>query len=338
MKNLIPLAIITAAITGCNSTIPSRPVETIPISSHPAIEHGGDIHVTFRHDTTENIKTAGAYQVVLDPVTGEGLVEKFTVGAGDCANSRLDCSKSSSGRYQMEQTPRGQPNESWYSYEFYLPEDFKYGTEIPNIPLLVLFNFKQDPHQHCPLLQFSHRSATPGWAETDFMVIPKRDTGHVNDGSGLDCDSPIPDGAMRPAKISDSLGKWTRVEWYIKWTTDRDGIIDTYVNGKHTNRYMGPTCKKTCKGIYRKYGMRYANMKGPRNAWEHNFEVFFKNVGQATKRELLPGYIAEEAKPLPVMPNIIVWRGMGSNGRLRDVTPQKPVSEYYKKLGFTEGR
>ena len=228
----------------------------------------------------------GAYAVVPDPETGTGVVQRFTLREGDCGTGRYwdDC-KYRSGRYEfMEDVwdhpsyrPRSQPKEAWYSWEVRLGEGTKYGTNQPMGPI-TLGQFKQGTTS-CPLIILRHQA---GHRDSNLMVTLSRDTGLE---PPKDC-APPEAGDQEVGDINELIGRWARVEMFIRWSSRDDGRVDVYIDGEQRMAYEGPNCLRACNDIYRKYGLYFANQRGGTPLSEIN--AYYRNVGRSSKRENLP--------------------------------------------------
>lgn len=222
----------------------------------------------------------GRYTVVPDPETGDKAVQKFTLREGDCAWK--DC-QYNSGRFEVTENiwdkprfgERRQPEEAWYSWEVRLDEGTLYGRNQPMGPI-ILGQFKQQ-NINCPILTFRHQS---GHNDSSLLVALARDTGLE---PPRDCDS-SPEQVV--GTMPELIGRWARVEMFIRWSSGDDGWVDVYLDGEQRMAYKGPTCVRNCQRIFRKYGIYFANQRGGTPLTEIN--AFYRNVGRASKREGLP--------------------------------------------------
>ncbi|WP_439508962.1 heparin lyase I family protein [Yoonia sp.] len=233
--------------------------------------------------TTNSTSVPGRYAVVSDPETGTGAVQRFTLREGDCDTSRdWDDCRYNSGRYEFQEDiwdhpsygPQSQPKEAWYSWEVRLDEGTLYGSDQPNGPL-ILGQFKQGT-VGCPLIILTHHS---GFNDTSLNVWLQRDSGLEPPN-----DCPIV-GEARVGSVTDLIGRWARVEMFIRWSRGDDGRVDVYFDGTQRMSYSGPTCVGNCTNIFRKYGIYFANQRG-KPLTEIN--AYYRNVGRARTREGLP--------------------------------------------------
>ena len=81
------------------------------------------------------------------------------------------------------------------------------------------------------------------------------------------------------------IGNWVRVEMFVRWSSDENGRLEVYLDGKNKMNYDGPTCFAPCKNIYRKYGLYFANQRGGTPLSEIN--AYYRNVDRSLKRENL---------------------------------------------------
>lgn len=223
----------------------------------------------------------GNYAVVPDPENSETMVQKFTLREGDCGKTATwdDC-QYNSGRYEFYEgirqfKPRGQAKEMWYSWEVRLDEGTKWGKQQPIGPI-ILGQFKQNPI-NCPLIIYTHQS---GFNDSDMVIRLSTDTGKE---PPKDCKTLA---EQKVGSIKDLMGRWVRMEMFVRWSSDDDGHLLVYLDGKNKMTYEGPTCFAPCTNIYRKYGLYFANQRGGTPLSEIN--AYYRNVGRSLKRENLP--------------------------------------------------
>lgn len=184
-----------------------------------------------------NASVPGRYAVVSDPETGIGAVQRFTLREGDCGTSHEwdDC-RYNSGRYEFQEDiwdhpsygPQSQPKEAWYSWEVRLDEGTLYGRNQPIGPL-ILGQFKQGGHG-CPLIILTHRA---GSSNTSLSVRLSRD-------SGLEPPNDCPTLSGEPVgSVTDLIGRWARVEMFIRWSSGDDGRVVVYFDGVQRMTYTG---------------------------------------------------------------------------------------------------
>lgn len=234
--------------------------------------------------TVAGASVPGRYAVVPDPATGDGAVQRFTLREGDCGKSQYwdDCIHNS-GRYEfMEDVwdhpsygPQSQPKEAWYAWEVRLDEGTLYGRNQPIGPL-ILGQFKQGS-LNCPLIILKHQS---GYNDSSLEVMLSHDTGLE---PPRDCATTA---TQTVGRVPDVIGRWARVEMFIRWSSGDDGRVDVYFDGTQRMSYNGPTCVGDCTNIYRKYGIYFANQRGGTPLTEIN--AYYRNIGRATSREELP--------------------------------------------------
>ena len=90
------------------------------------------------------------------------------------------------------------------------------------------------------------------------------------------------------------LGKWTRFEYFVNWTTENDGKFVIFNNGKKVMDYAGPTCssKKLCLSknnhYYGLYSLNNKDRGGLKSV--EPATIYYRNVSRADKKEELIGY------------------------------------------------
>lgn len=222
----------------------------------------------------------GNYAVVPDPERNTDLVQKFTLREGDCGKTLTwdDC-QFNSGRYEFfegirQYKPRGQAKEMWYSWEVRLDEGTRWGKQQPIGPI-ILGQFKQNPI-NCPLIIYKHQS---GFTDSNMQVMISADTGKEPPN---DCKTVA---IKTVGSIKDLIGNWVRVEMFVRWSSDENGRLEVYLDGKNKMIYDGPTCFAPCTNIYRKYGLYFANQRGGTPLSEIN--AYYRNVDRSLKRENL---------------------------------------------------
>lgn len=229
---------------------------------------------------TSDLEVPGRYSVVPDPETGAGAVQRFTLREGDCSGQ--DC-RYNSGRFEFTENiwdrPRfgvlRQPTEAWYSWEVWLDEGTLYGRNQPIGPL-ILGQFKQG-NINCPLLILKHQS---GFNDSHLQVMLSHDTGRDPPN---DCATTA---TRVVGSVTDLIGRWARVEMFIRWSSSDDGRVDVFFDGTQRMSYTGPTCIDDCANIYRKYGIYFANQRGGTPLTEIN--AYYRNLGRASTQEGLP--------------------------------------------------
>ena len=221
----------------------------------------------------------GNYAVVADPEKPDRLVQKFTLREGDCGTGKYsdDC-KYNSGRYEFlearrQYLPRGQAKEMWYSWEVRLDEGTRWGKQQPKGPI-ILGQFKQNSI-NCPLIIYKHQS---GFNDSNMQVMISADTGREPPN---DCKTVA---TKRVGSIKDMIGNWVRVEMFIRWSSDENGHLEVYLDGKNKMIYDGPTCFAPCTNINRKYGLYFANQRGTPLS---EINAYYRNVDRSLKRENL---------------------------------------------------
>ncbi|PXW69304.1 polysaccharide lyase-like protein [Loktanella sp. PT4BL] len=279
MMNMLKQAV---GILGATIILASCQLDTAQLADDSAATRNpfADMRWGDAYWQTSDLEVQGGYSVVPDPETNAGVVQRFTLREGQCSGQ--DC-RYNSGRFEFTENiwdrPRfgdvRQPTTSWYSWEVRLDEDTLYGRNQPIGPI-ILGQFKQGM-VNCPLLIFRHQS---GYNDTSLNVTLSRDSGLE---PPYDCPSI---GDERVGSVTELIGRWARVEMFIRWSSGEDGRVDVYIDGTQRMSYAGPTCIDDCAKIYRKYGIYFANQRGGTPLTEIN--ALYRNIGRASTREGLP--------------------------------------------------
>ncbi|MEH6346150.1 MAG: polysaccharide lyase [Bermanella sp.] len=213
--------------------------------------------------------TAHGYQIVIDP-TGSAptkQVEAFEVRPGDCfSNSSWNDCRSDRERSELSEANKNtvEGDEYWYSWSFYLAKDF------PNIsPTKATFG------------QFHQRSSHPIWMfehNKEGLYLTKLVSGVIEKYALL---------------AEDTLrGKWHKIEIHVKWSKDKDGFFNVWLDTVRKVSFQGQTMD--AKNVYFKYGLyraflsRYQplNIQGNLDAIEvPKQKIYYANVKRATSRK-----------------------------------------------------
>lgn len=251
MPKLLLTALLITLLTGCSSSATS-------------LVDRGDFDPMFR---SLNYKSHG-YSVIPDP-TGSApteMVERFEVRPGDCASSGgwSDCRND---RERSELSQRNKYNNSdgntyWYSWSFYLPEDFPKAMPTK----VALGQFHQERGK--PLLMFLHSYGG--------LFIDRQLYGETQTMSKL-------------IDEKDLRGKWHTIVMNVKWSRKRDGFVKIWVNDELEYKYDGKNLTEQSSyfkyGIYRSFLSRY---KSAKEVDEVPTQVaYFTNVRKANSRERL---------------------------------------------------
>jgi len=221
-----------------------------------------------------NNNQPGGFKKVQDPLTGTGSkkVFEFSVVPRPCYND--DCEQQSA-RSTLQQYNAKHPKEGWYGWDMYFPDDFAYGPkqlsgfniynewkDQDNCMLVGLTNFGGaiEPGKGVPDLQLSWRmqnSLLPGDCQ---MVLRK----------------PI-------VKFSELLGKWHRFEVFIRWSKEKDGKVQIYLDGELKVDYDGETCFVNCNDkMYYLFGHYICCTANTEKIVAS--KVYYKNISRSKER------------------------------------------------------
>ena len=166
-----------------------------------------------------NNKSQG-HQVVEDP-TGTAPtkhVDRFEVRAGDCSADAVwsDCKAGSERSETVGPKEDRMGKEEWYGWYIYMPEDWKDVFPANNI-------------------YGAFHQADAGGVLTTRMA-----------NKGLHVWHALKDRVQPSYDIDLMRGKWTKIEMYVKWEKEVDGVmpdgfLNVYVNGEMLYTYKGAT-------------------------------------------------------------------------------------------------
>ena len=118
-----------------------------------------------------------------------------------------------------------QPNQQWYSWDVYLPNDFP----IQDSGKLLLGEFH---NSECPHIAFTSQ----GGEDNGVLHFT---TQKLLDG---DCADYGEDTSKIPiTQIQDMRGKWTNFHLEMKWENNETGLANLWLNGKQVLAYKGRT-------------------------------------------------------------------------------------------------
>jgi len=205
--------------------------------------------------------TSHGYQVIDDP-TGQATttrVERFEVRAGDCSWDRWGWSDCANDRERSELAQlnrRFTHGEYWYGWSLYIPHDFP-----------IIWPVKTS------LGQFHQQNSHPIWM---IQLMP----------GGMYLDRQTSRGTVRlfPLLREEELrGRWHRFEVHARWSHQRDGFLNVWVNGELKVHYAGPTFFG--ENVYFKYGV-YRTFVSRSNITPVPTQIaLFANVRAARTRE-----------------------------------------------------
>jgi hypothetical protein len=273
-------------VLGATAILASCQVDTAQLADDSVVTRNpfADMRWGNGYWTVSAASVPGRYAVVPDPETGTGAVQRFTLREGDCGTGpNWDDCLYNSGRYEFQEDvwdhpsygAQSQPRKAWYSWEVRLDEGTLYGQNQPIGPI-ILGQFKQGTTS-CPLIILKHQS---GFNDSNLQVMLSYDTGRDPPN---DCRTTA---TRVVGSVTDLIGRWARVEMFIRWSSGDDGRVDVYFDGAQRMSYTGPTCIDDCANIYRKYGIYFANQRGGTPLTEIN--AYYRNLGRASTREGLP--------------------------------------------------
>lgn len=204
--------------------------------------------------------TPHGYQVVDDP-TGAApspKVERFEVRAGECeengawSDCRADRERSELAEFDSRSLEGA---EAWYGFSFYLPEDW------PDVwPTKTVIAQWHQERRHVVWMLLHRRGA---------LVLDNQSGGATSEYVEL-----IPAG--------DLTGRWRRIEFYAKWSTGRDGVVQLYLDGDLKVERLGPNM--TADKVYFKYGV-YRSFISRHGHPVPTQTAYFANVSKAKARE-----------------------------------------------------
>ncbi|WP_435188505.1 heparin lyase I family protein [Pseudothioglobus sp. nBUS_23] len=184
------------------------------------------------------------YSYITDPTGKFNKVHKFTTGSECGSKTRdidwdnmvgemetSDCGENSVRSQMVEQVWEDnrpgdiQPNQQWYSWDVYLPNDFP----IQDSGKLLLGEFH---NSECPHIAFTSQ----GGEDNGVLHFT---TQKLSDG---DCADYGEDTSKIPiTQIQDMRGKWTNFHLEMKWENNETGLANLWLNGKQVLAYKGRT-------------------------------------------------------------------------------------------------
>ena len=88
--------------------------------------------------------------------------------------------------------------------------------------------------------------------------------------------------------MDDMRGKWTRFEYYVRWSENDDGLIEVYRDGKNVLIHNGRNCRKIQNCLSR--NLHYYGIYKPNNEVLSGVvpaTVFYRNVSMSQTRDEL---------------------------------------------------
>lgn len=227
---------------------------------------------SFKRDDLSAPKTAGK---IKDPTGASPAspVYGFRLPAGYCnakpyepGGKESDCFYGSA-RSQMVESGKKQPGEAWYGWYVYFPKDFPYGGKQTK----GHYEFAYWHNKQCPHLSFANDAGAG-----DMLYLQS------NKALGnYDCE---PVSKQPIISFKRLLGKWTRFETHVIWSSGSNGLVEVYVDGKLAVTRKGPNLVKGFEGTnYFKFGA-YLCCTGDA-AQIREASVYFSGVKRASDRE-----------------------------------------------------
>jgi hypothetical protein len=255
---------------------------TSQLTAQNKFEHGDFSNFMFAPNNKSK-----SYAVEKNPDGTDELVESFFIDGTKCRGD--DCNYGSV-RSQLktniwdDSRPSSvkSPKQAWYSFELYLPKDFPFGLNQARGSYLFT-EFKEG--KECGTLTFSHVN---GYNDNSVYLYLKDYAADKESrfyGKSDDCYAYF---EGRVGDMASLVGRWTRFEFFVRWSEEKDGLIEVYRNGKKVLTRNGQNCNKIENCLERNlfyYGIYKPNnqdLKSVRPA-----KVYFRNVSMAQKREEL---------------------------------------------------
>ena len=215
------------------------------------------------------------FSMVKDPVPGTAgnkSVFEFSVVPRPCFND--DCQQQSA-RSTVQQYNAKHPEESWYGWDMYFPEDFAYGSK--QVDGFNIYNEWKD-HDNCMLVGLTNFGGVvePGFNRPDLELSWRMANPNLPGDCKLVLRKPI-------AEFKDLLGKWNRFEVFIKWSKGKDGKVNIFLDGVLKLDYSGETCFVNCNDkIYYLFGHYICCTANTESIVAS--KVYYKNISRSKKR------------------------------------------------------
>lgn len=223
----------------------------------------------------DELSAPGTAAKVKDP-TGSAPAKPvygFTLPAGYCnpkpydpGGAESDCTFRSS-RSQMFETKKSQPAEAWYGVHVYFPKSFPIGGAQTR----GHYEFFYWHNRQCPHLTF----ASDAGGSDQLYLQGNRALGN------FDCEPT----AKRPIiSMKKLLGRWTKFETFVRWSSGSDGRVEVYVDGKLVLAEDGPTLVAGYETVnYFKFGVYLCCTKDVGLIKEGS--VYYAGVSRAKTRD-----------------------------------------------------
>lgn len=226
-----------------------------------------------------------SYAVEKNPDGTDELVESFYIDGTKC---RADDCKFGSVRSQLKTniwnntrpTSVTSPKQAWYSFEMYFPSDFPYGLNQER-GIYHFTEFKE--RDECGTFTFSHVNGHNDNSLYLYLFDYAADKESRFYGKSDDCFDYF---EGRVGDMASLVGRWTRFEFFVRWSEEEDGLIEVYRNGKKALTRNGQNCNKIENCLERNqfyYGIYKPNNQDLKSV--SPAKVYFRNVSMAQKRE-----------------------------------------------------
>lgn len=243
-------------------------------------EHGDFSNFVYAENNKKN-----SHEIVPNPNGTDELVDSFYI---DGTNCRGDDCKFGSVRSQLrtniwdDSRPRSitSPKEAWYSFEIYLPEEFPYGTNQVR-GSYILTEFKES--NECASFYFGHFN---GHQDNNLYLTLSEYSGAEDSRFAGAQDECVAYYQEAVSNMSNLIGRWTRFEYFVRWSEEGDGYIRVFRDGKHVFARKGRNCRKIEQCLERNifyYGIYKPNNKDLKSV--RPAKVYFRSVSMAQKRE-----------------------------------------------------
>jgi len=168
----------------------------------------------------------------------EITVHEGDIAAPGDAGTTVERAELDSGHFPL----RGQ--EAWYGFSFLIPKNFP----IVNNRLVISSNKQGDVPRPLTAQRFRngrHTFTVESQGQKKEFNLPK-----------------IP------------LGQWVDMVFQVRFSEDRDGLVNVWMNGKPVAKYSGPLAEPGYKnGFYHKIGLYRDRIKQPMTVYFDNYTV-----------------------------------------------------------------
>lgn len=218
---------------------------------------------------------SGGFHKVIDPLTSEGKKRIFEFSVIPRRCFKADCEQQSA-RSTVQQYHASQPTEAWYGWDMYFPKDFPYGPK--QVSGFNIYNEwkEQDDCMLAGLTNFGG-AAEPRTGRPDMQLSWRMANANLPGDCPMVLKEPI-------ANFKDVLGRWTRFEVFIRWSREKDGNVQVYMDGKLKLNYAGETCFSDCnKNMYYLFGHYICCTANTKEIVAS--KVYYRNVSRSKTRD-----------------------------------------------------